>query len=103
MNSTAVESAFFTTHYLSAADLKKGDKVLIGWAPNRLITLQYDGDDSFIVLASENSKLLTGDRFLATHFLLGYPLYIDRIQRGDGTTPSFVAGKNGGLNRLEKV
>lgn len=100
--SGAVESAFFTTPYLSAADLQAGERVLIGWAPNRLVTLEFEGVDSFRVLASENSKLRRGDSFRAAQFLLGYPLYIDRIHRTDGTTPSYVAGKNGGLNRLEK-
>ena len=53
-------------------------------------------------MTAENAKLQVGDRFRATQFLLGYPLYIDHIQRPDGTTPSYVAGKNGGLNRVEK-
>lgn len=102
-HSPAVESAFFTTPYISSSELTPGDKLLIGWAPNRLVTLRYDGEDSFTVLSSENSKLLPDDRFRATQFLLGYPIFIDRIQRADGTTPSYVAGKNGGLNRLEAV
>lgn len=99
----AVSSAFFTTPYISSADLKPGDNVLIGWPPNRLVTLQYDGDDTYTVVKAENSKLQVGDRFRASQFLLGYPLYIDRVQRPDGTTPSYVAGKNGGLNRVEKT
>ena len=102
-HSSAVESAFFTTTYISSSELNSGDRIVIGWAPNRLVTLRYDGEDSFTVLSSENSKLLPDDRFRATQFLLGYPLFIDRLQRADGTTPSYVAGKNGGLNRLEKV
>ena len=101
--SGAVESGFFTTPYLSVADLQAGERVLIGWAPNRLVTLEFEGGDTFRVLASENAKLQEGDRFQAAQFLLGYPLYIDRIQRADGTTPSYVAGKNGGLNRVEKA
>ena len=36
-------------------------------------------------------------------FLLGYPLFIDHIDRVGGPTPSYVAGKNDGLNRLEKL
>ena len=97
-----MESGFFTTPYLSVADLQAGERVLIGWAPNRLVTLEFEGGDTFRVLASENAKLQEGDRFQTAQFLLGYPLYIDRIQRADGTTPSYVAGKNGGLNRVEK-
>ncbi len=100
--SGTVESGFFSTPCVSSADLKVGDTVTVGWPPNRLVTLRYEGDDTYAVIKIENSKLQVGDRFRATQFLLGYPLYIDRIQRPDGSTPSYVAGKNGGLNRVEK-
>ena len=100
--SGAVESSFFSTPYISSSDLKAGDTLTVGWPPNRLVTLRYDGEDTYTVTKIENAKLQVGDRFRATQFLLGYPLYIDRIQRPDGTTPSYVAGKNGGLNRVEK-
>ena len=100
--SGAVDSAFFSTPFISSSDLAVGEILALGWAPNRLVTLRYEGNDTFTVLKSANAKLEEGDCFRATQFLLGYPLYIDHIQRIDGTTPSYVAGKNGGLNRLEK-
>lgn len=95
-------SSFFTTPYISSAELTPGNRLLIGWMPNRLVTLQYEGDDIFTVVSIENAKLQVGDRFRASQFLLGFPLYIDRVQRPDGSTPSYVAGQNGGLNRVEK-
>lgn len=101
-NSNANSSSFFTTPYISSSELNPGDRLVIGWMPNRLVSLQYEGDDAFTVLNSENAKLQAGDRFRATQFLLGYPLYIDQVQRPDGSTPSYVAGQNGGLNRVEK-
>ena len=100
--SGAVVSAFFSAPCISSSELEAGEKLTIGWAPNRLVTLRYEGDDTYGVMTVENAKLQVGDRFRATQFLLGYPLYIDHIQRSDGTTPSYVAGKNGGLNRVEK-
>lgn len=101
-NSGAVVSAFFSAPCISSSELEAGETLTIGWAPNRLVTLRYEGDDTYEVMTVENAKLQVGDRFRATQFLLGYPLYIDHIQRPDGTTPSYVAGKNGGLNRVEK-
>lgn len=97
-----IPSDFFSTTCISSADLKDGEMVLIGWAPNRLVKLQYLGDDSFMVVESQNAKLQAGDVFRASQFLLGYPLYIDHIDRADGPTPSYVAGKTGGLNRVER-
>lgn len=97
------ESGFFTTVCISSADLLSGERMLIGWMPNRLITLEYLGESRFRVLKSENAKLKEGDCFSAAQFLLGYPLFIDHIDRADGPTPAYVAGKNAGLNRLEKL
>ena len=97
------ESDFFSATCVAAADLAVGDRVLIGWEPNRLVTLRYDGGSGFTVLESQNAKLREADRFCVTQFLLGYPLYIDHVDRADGPTPSYVAGKNGGLNRVERL
>ena len=73
----------------------------IGWAPDRMLTLRYLGDEEYEVLESINSKILAGDRFSQTSFLMGYPLFITSILRGEETTPSFIAGMQGGLNLLE--
>ena len=97
-----VASSFFSAACISSADLKDGEMVLIGWAPNRLVRLQFMGDSSFMVVESQNAKLQAGDVFRASQFLLGYPLYIDRIDRADGPTPSYVAGKTSGLNLVER-
>lgn len=97
------ESGFFSTNCISSADLADGEMVLIGWAPNRLVTLQYLGDDRFMVAESQNAKLQVGDIFRASQFLLGYPLFIDHIDRMGGPTPAYVAGKTSGLNRVEKA
>ncbi len=97
-----VPSGFFSTTFISSVDLTEGERVLIGWAPNRLVTLRYLGDDNFTVEESQNSKLRVGDVFKATQFMLSYPLFIDRIDRPDGPTPSYVAGKKDGLNRVER-
>lgn len=97
------ESGFFSTSCISAADLKKGECILIGWQPNRLAKLEYLGQGKFRVVESENTKLRKGDVFSSAQFLLGYPLYLDRIERESGPTPPYVAGRNGGLNRVERL
>lgn len=95
------ESGFFTTRFVVSDELVEGDTVTIGWMPNRLVRLQYLGDSSFRVISGENSKLQTGDEFTASQFMLGYPLFVDRILRAGEYTPSYVAGKIEGLNYLE--
>lgn len=97
------ESRFFSPNIVVVSELKPGTEVVIGWAPNRLVHLRYEGEDSFTVTASENSKLLVGDSFVATCFILGYPLYLPKILRDGEYTPSYIAGAVDGLNIVEVI
>lgn len=96
-------SRFFSVKTVYTSDLAEGAELVIGWAPNRVVRLRYGGECTFEVLRSENSKLEAGDRFDADSFMIGYPLYIPRILRKGEYTPSYIAGTNEGLNRLEVV
>ena len=88
---------------LISAELSAGEKVRIGWAPNRLVTLKYLGGDRFEVLSQANSKLREGDIFEVSCFLKECPLYIPAIIRGGETTLPYVAGQVHGLTTLEKI
>ena len=100
-NNPTFNSNFFSTKTISSSELKSGDRLRLGWAPNRVLTLLYLGEDQYEVEESRNSKILVGDRFSQVSFLFGYPLYITSIQRGEESTASFIAGMQGGLNLLE--
>lgn len=94
-------SGFFTSRYVLSAELNEGDKVTIGWAPNRLINLTYKGSNRYEVNTSENSQLKQGDVLEMTEIMMGYPLVVPRILRNGKYTPSYIAGKNGGINVLK--
>lgn len=96
-----MESGFFKSKALAVSDLKEGDKVRIGWAPNRLVSLNYLGNFCFEVEESINSKLEKGDRFELSNIMIGYPLYISRVLRNGEYTPSYIAGKSSGINSLK--
>ncbi|MFB0974077.1 MAG: hypothetical protein QMB59_05875, partial [Bacteroidales bacterium] len=96
-------SYFFSTNQIKSAELNEGDLVEIGWAPNRIIVIGYLGNESFKVVSNENSKLELGDTFSVKNFMLGFPLYIPAITRGDALTPPYLAGRNGGLTLLQKM
>lgn len=100
-DSKAFTSTFFSTKTLYSSQLKRGDIVRIGWEPNRVVRLKYLGDDSYEVIESLNSQLEKGDKFIQVNFMLGYPLYISRILRGEEYTPSYIAGVRNGINLLE--
>ena len=99
--SQAFTSTFFSSKCQTVAELSDGAKVTLGWAPNRLVILNYLGSFQFEVIASENSQLRAGDRFELSEIIVGYPLYISRILRDGKYTPSYVAGQINGINLLK--
>lgn len=99
--SKAFVSTFFTSKYQTVSELTPGVMVTIGWAPNRVVNLNYIGEFQFEVLSSENSQLLPGDRFELSEIIIGYPLYISRILRNGEYTPSYVAGRQRGISLMK--
>ena len=100
-NDSGFKSMFFSAISIFSSELEKGGRLRIGWAPDRVVTLKYLGDDMFEVESSVNASLVVGDRFAQVSFMEGYPLYLARVFRGGECTPAYVAGMNGGLNLLE--
>ena len=102
-NDPQCSSRFFSAKTVTTSELKAGDRLRIGWPANRIVTLNYLGDDLFEVDTSVNASLVKGDRFRQVSFMKGYPLYLSRILRDGDYTPAYVAGMNSGLNLIEIV
>ncbi len=98
-----VESKTFVGEGLHIDDLKAGDKVEVTWLPNRHCVFRYEGEAHFTVLVSENAKLQVGDTFETAHFLVGVPMYIDRLARGSEPPTAYVAGAKNGLNSVKII
>ncbi len=103
LNDEHYVSHFFSVKKVCSSDMKTGAEEHLGWAPNRLVTLRYDGDGNYTIIKSENSKLLEGDKFQAESFMVGYPLYIPRLLRNGEYTLSYIAGTQEGLNRADII
>ncbi|MBQ6155699.1 MAG: hypothetical protein IJK22_03765 [Bacteroidales bacterium] len=86
---------------LYTKDLNVGNQVEIAWNPNRRCLLNYLGNNLFEVIASENAKLKSGDRFLCQRFTMNQPLYVELLTEG-GSTELFVMGNKGGLTNVRK-
>ena len=87
---------------LYTKDLNVGNQVEIAWNPNRRCQLNYLGNNLFEVIASENSKLKSGDRFLCQRFTMNQPLYVELLTQ-DGNTELFVMGNKGGLTEVRPL
>lgn len=98
-------SGYLEASFLSARDVPSGCRVSIGWAPNRLLSISKIGEQEWEIIRSCNSKLMEGDRFEAACFFKGLPLFLPYVTRNGEKLPSYIAGKQNGLNRvaLEKV
>ena len=96
-NSTRYNSSFFNARQLISDTLSEGDKVEIGWAPNRQLFLTYLGHSTYRVEESRNSKMQVGDKFITGCFIIGQPLFLPYLLRNNERTAPFVAGRNGGL------
>ena len=80
-----------------------GDRVEVTWLPNRRCVFRYEGNAHFEVVEAENAKLHVGDRFEAACFIIGKPMYIDRLVRNNEPPTAYVAGARHGLLTARKL
>ena len=83
---------------IRAIDLPQGQCIQISYLPDRLVELEYDGEERFKVLTSQNSKLQEGDELKITHIVKGYPLLVSHVWRGGADLGAFTAGKAQGID-----
>lgn len=100
---TDVESDAFAGEGINIDELISGDLLEVTWLPNRRCVFRYEGDAHFVVTQAENAKLHVGDHFEAACFIIGKPLYIDRLVRGDQAPTAYVAGSKNGLLKVERI
>ena len=100
---TDVESAAFNADGVHIDDLQPGDRVEATWMPNRRCIFCYEGDAHFTVVEAANAKLHVGDRFDAACFLIGQPMYLDRLVRDNSAPTAYVAGSRNGLASVRKL
>ena len=98
-----VESGFISAKRIKAAELTKGRKLSIAWNPDRECLIEYIGDERFVVLHAQNSKLQTGDQFTAVQFILGQPLTATNVVsvREPNQQDTYIAGAKSGLTKIE--
>ena len=79
-------------------DLATGQHIQISYLPDRLIELEYCGDEQFLVKKSQNSKLQIDDKLTISHIVKGYPLLVSHVWRDGADLGSFTAGKAQGIS-----
>ena len=84
-------------------DLRVGDRLRIGWLPDRLCVVEFGGGRTFRAVETENSTMRPGDTFECGMFILGYPLAVDNFVHDSETVPRYVMGTDHGLTTLERL
>ena len=67
-----------------------------------MITVEYLGENRFVVIESINSSLRPGDSFECLQIQVGRPLYLDRFRRAEADGEArYVAGERSGLTLVK--
>lgn len=77
--------------------LTRGERLRLIWQPDRICDVEYLGDLTFRVIASDNTRLHTGDTFQCSLIIEGEPLYIDNLTQGERPPIAYVCGKKSGV------
>lgn len=97
MSNTAA-SQIFDSHYIDSDTLQPGKHIRLRWHPGRVVTLEYRGDNEYVVVASQRAKLAVGDTFKCQGFVAGQPLVLNGVLHHGFDYPiNYICGKQGGI------
>ena len=99
------ESDMFDEEAIHSDDLKEGDRLRIGWAPDRICVIRYLGGARYVAEETINSKLQPSDTFSCLQFQLHEPLFMEQLTRsgGEGGHERYGVGLRNGLTLLQKL
>ena len=97
MKENKIESEVFNLEVISTQDLNIGDKVRIGWLPNRICVVRYLGENNFVAEHCENSTMKEGDTFVCHQFILGKELVMSDFRQ---ESKIYIVGKEHGITTL---
>jgi hypothetical protein len=84
-------------------DLKPGDKIRIGWLPDRICIVQYMGGRTFKAIDAKNATLQIGDTFECSLMLKNFPLFVENLIHGGEYCNRYTMGMINGITTLEKL
>lgn len=61
--------------------LSEGQILKITWLPNKTIKIKYLGNNQYVILNSENSKLVKGDTFYCLSITIGQEMRLEHVHK----------------------
>ena len=86
-----------------STDLQSGSCVEITYLPDRIVRMQYVGNQHYRVIESMNSKLQVGDEVEIQNFVLHHPLLVLNVWRNGEALGQFTAGRVSGLSSVKVI
>ena len=84
-----------------SADLQPDAIVEITYLPDRMVRMQYLGNNHYRIVESQNSKLQVGDEVEVQNFVLHHPLLVLNVWRHGESLGQFTAGRVSGLSSVK--
>ena len=88
---------------IKVENLVSGDRIRIGWLPDRICVVEYVGGRTFKAIDAKNSTLQVGDTFECSIMIKNYPLFVDNLVHGGEYCTRYSIGLTNGLTTLEKL
>ena len=101
-----VDSELYNVDHIATSDLAVGERLQIGWLPDRLCTVRYLGDNRFVAEQCSNAKIQAGDTFSCLQFALGMELQMTdfcRCNEPNTEALSYIVGRQNGLTTLRLI
>lgn len=100
------QSNMFDVESVESAELAEGDRLRIGWQPDRVCIIRYLGSNRYVAEETCNAKMQPGDTFSCLQFALHHPLYLEDFTPAVGTAAPGVrygVGLRNGLTMLQRL
>lgn len=88
---------------IKVEDLKPGDRIRLGWLPDRICIVQYMGGRTFKAIDAKNATLQIGDTFECSLMLKNFPLFVENLVHGGEYCNRYTMGMINGITTLEKL
>jgi hypothetical protein len=96
-SSDEVQSGIKTEEKITTEGLRRGQRLIITWRPDRKIVVRLLGNSQFEIIEAENTKLSVGDTFRCHLMIQHEPLYLDEVVHQGQPAMVYVAGQKDGV------
>ena len=92
-----VQSGIKAEEKISTENMRRGQRLVITWRPDRRIIVRHMGNSQFEIMEAENTKLNVGDTFRCHLMIQHEPLYLDDVIHMGQPPMVYVAGQKDGV------